>query len=66
MDKIVFATADEKTGACGSVLNLLEDYKFNHVVDVEKDVMQKESEKLIKDFFKDLRKRLNNGKKKSS
>ena len=66
IDKVVFATADERTGACGTVLNLLEDYKFNHVVEVEKDVMQKESETMLKEFFKDLRKRLNNGKKKSS
>ena len=66
IDKVVFATADERTGACGTVLNLLEDYKFNHVVEVEKDVMQKESETMLKEFFKDLRKRLNNGKKKSN
>ena len=29
IDKVVFATQDERTGACGSVLNLLEDYKFD-------------------------------------
>ena len=66
IDKVVFETEDERTGACGTVINLLEDYKFNHVVEVEKNVMQKESEIMIKEFFKDLRKRLNNGKKKFS
>ena len=34
LKKVVIGTMDEKTGACGSVLNLLEDYKFNHVVEV--------------------------------
>ena len=34
--KLYIGTMDEKTGACGSVLNLLTDYKFNHIVDVEK------------------------------
>ena len=36
LKKVVIGTMDEKTGACGSVLNLLEDYKFNHVVEIEK------------------------------
>ena len=48
-------TMDPKTGACGSVLNLLEDYKFNHKVEVETNIMQKECEKILKDFFKYLR-----------
>ena len=48
---------DEKTGACGSVLNLMEEYKFNHIVQVEKYILKDEYEKIIKDFFKYLRKR---------
>ena len=46
---------DEKTGACGSVLNLLTDYKFNHTVDVEKGISEKECKSIIKEFFKELR-----------
>ena len=46
---------DPKTGACGSVLNLNEDYTFNHKVEIETGVMKKESEQLLKDFFKKLR-----------
>ena len=38
--KIYIGALDEKTGAAGSVLNLFEDYKFNHKVEVEKGVMQ--------------------------
>lgn len=54
--KIYIGALDEKTGAAGSVLNLFDDYKFNHKVEVEKGVMQKECENILKDFFKMLRK----------
>ena len=52
--KIYIGTMDEKAGACGSVLNVL-DYKFNHEVEIEKGILQKECEKILKDFFKILR-----------
>ena len=55
--KLYIGTMDEKTGACGSVLNLLEDYKFNHQVEVETGLLNNECEKILKDFFKDLRKK---------
>ena len=47
---------DEKTGAAGSVLNLFEDFTFNHKVTVEIGIMKEECEKILKDFFKELRK----------
>ena len=50
--KVYIGTMDLKTGACGSVLNLLEDYTFNHKVEIEKGIMQQECEKILKDFFK--------------
>lgn len=46
---------DEKTGAAGSVLNLFEDFTFNHKVEVYKDILSSECEKMLKDFFKELR-----------
>lgn len=54
--KIYIGTMDEKTGAAGSVLNLFEDYTFNHKVETEKEIMQDECEKILKKFFKELRK----------
>ncbi len=54
--KVVIGTLDQKTGACGSVLNLFEDYKFNHKVEYKVGVLQKECEEILKEFFKDLRK----------
>ena len=58
--KVYIGTMDEKTGACGSVLNLLTDYEFNHKVEIETKIQQKECEKILKDFFKKLRKLKNN------
>lgn len=54
--KVYIGALDEKTGAAGSVLNLFEDYKFNHQVEVEKGVMQEDCEFILKNFFKMLRK----------
>ena len=54
--KIYIGTSDEKTGAVGSVLNLFEDYTFNHKVEYEKGILKQECEQILKDFFKDLRK----------
>lgn len=53
--KLYIGTMDEKTGACGSVLNLLEDYKFNHKVEYEIGVMQEQCSEILKNFFKELR-----------
>ena len=40
--KIYIGTLDEKTGAAGSVFNLFEDYTFNHKVEIEKGILQKD------------------------
>ena len=55
INKVYIGASDEKTGACGSVLNLLEDYKFNHQVEIEKGICKEECVKILKDFFKELR-----------
>ena len=57
ISKVYIGTDDEKTGACGSKLNLLEDYKFNHIVQVEKYILKEECSQLLKNFFKYLRHR---------
>ncbi len=56
INKVYIGTMDEKTGACGSVLNLLKDYKFNHCVESETGILKSECEEILKSFFKDLRK----------
>lgn len=57
MKKLYVGAMDEKTGACGSVLNLLGDYPFNHIVEVEIGIEKEKCEKALKEFFKELRKK---------
>ena len=54
--KIYFGASDEKTGAIGSVFNLLDDYTFNHKVEYEKGILKNECEEILSNFFKELRK----------
>ena len=53
--KVYIGADDAKTGAVGSVFNLLEDYTFNHIVQFERGILKVECEQLLKDFFKNLR-----------
>ena len=53
--KVYIGAMDKKTGACGSVLNLFEDYTFNHKVELETGILQNDCESLLKTFFKELR-----------
>ena len=55
--KVYIGAMDEKTGACGSVLNLLKDFKFNHNVEIEHGIMKLQCEHILKQFFKELRKK---------
>ena len=53
--KVCFGAMDEKTGACGSVLNIPKDHKFNHIVEIESGIMEKECKEILQKFFKNLR-----------
>lgn len=53
--RVVFATANPKAGCAGSVLNVLQEPKFNHQVQTVCGVMQQESSELLKKFFRELR-----------
>ena len=55
--RVCFGVIDEKTGACGSVLNIPKDYVFNHTVEIESGIMEEECRELLQSFFKNLRKR---------
>ena len=60
--KVYIGAMDEKTGAVGSVLNLFEDYTFNHKVESETGIMEKECQETLKKFFKELRELKRGGK----
>ncbi|RCW60859.1 MULTISPECIES: tRNA adenosine(34) deaminase TadA [Halanaerobium] len=55
--RLVYGASDPKAGAVKSLYQLLNDERFNHQVEVEAGVMEAESAQLLKDFFRDLRKR---------
>ena len=55
--RLVYGASDPKAGAVRSLYQLLDDHRFNHQVEVEAGVLEKESAQLLKDFFRELRKR---------
>ena len=57
--KLYIGTMDPKTGACGSVLNLLQDYPFNHKIEIETGILGQECEQLLKQFLKNYVKKRN-------
>lgn len=59
INKVYVGAMDEKTGACGSKLNLLQDYSFDTKVDIETGIMEEECKIMLKQFFKELRKMKN-------
>ena len=55
LSRLVYAADDPKTGACGSIFNLLQTEELNHKVDIEKGVMEEECQSLIRSFFNQKR-----------
>jgi tRNA(adenine34) deaminase len=49
--RLVFGASDPKTGACGSVVNLMEEVRLNHHAEVTAGVMAQECGRLLSDFF---------------
>jgi tRNA(adenine34) deaminase len=56
ISELIIGTQDPKTGACGSLYNITEDDRLNHRTKVTTGVMQKECAKILKDFFRKIRK----------
>ena len=55
IEKLYFGAYDEKTGACGSKVNLFEKDLFNHNVDIEGGLLKEECGTLLTAFFKKKR-----------
>lgn len=60
INELYFAANDTKFGACGSIHNLAEESKTNHIIKVFSGILSKESEDLLQSFF--AKKRLANKK----
>ena len=56
IERLVFGAREPKTGACGSMVHLLGDAKWNHRFKIEEGVLEFESAALLQEFFKNKRK----------
>ncbi len=54
---LIYGATDPKTGACGSVYNIVDNKKLNHRIKVTKGVLKEECAFLLKEFFR--KKRIN-------
>ena len=55
IENLYIGTMDPKAGACGSVFNIVQEDKLNHQVNVTTGILQEECSRLLKDFFRSLR-----------
>jgi tRNA(adenine34) deaminase len=53
--RLVYGAMDPKTGACGSVMDLVRDSRANHRIEVVGGVLAAEAGVLLKDFFRERR-----------
>jgi len=56
---LYFGAKDPKAGACGSILNIVNHKKLNHRIKVTKGILEEECAKILKEFFKKKRAKLN-------
>lgn len=57
IQKVTIGTLDKKTGACVSLMNILQDERLNHFVEIETGIMEQECREMMQSFFKALRKK---------
>ena len=55
--RLVYAAADPKAGACGSVLTVINHPQLNHQVEVISGVLAEECSALLRAFFRERRRR---------
>lgn len=55
--RVIFGTADPKAGCAGTLMNLLQEPRFNHQTEVIANILQPECASLLTEFFRRLRKK---------
>ena len=53
--RLVYATADPRTGAAGSVFNILQTEQLNHRVELSAGILEQEAATILQAFFRDRR-----------
>jgi tRNA(adenine34) deaminase len=54
---VVFGAYDPKAGCAGTIMNLLDEPRFNHQVKITSGILEEECSQLLTEFFRKLRKR---------
>lgn len=52
IDRLVFGCFDPKTGSCGSIYNIVEDTRLNHIVSVTSGILGDTCSEQLSGFFK--------------
>jgi len=55
LDRLVFAAADPKAGAAGSVLSVVNHPQLNHQMQLEQGILGDEAAELLRSFFRERR-----------
>lgn len=55
--RVVYGTSDPKAGCAGTLMNLLQEPRFNHETELTSDVLQSQCAMLLTQFFRQLRNR---------
>ena len=55
VERVVYAAADPKGGCAGTLMNLLDESRFNHQCEVVPGVMEAECAEMLSGFFRELR-----------
>jgi tRNA(adenine34) deaminase len=55
--RVVYGAADPKGGCAGTLMNLLQEQRFNHQVEITKGIEENACSSLLSAFFKELRER---------
>jgi len=58
--RTVIGCMNPKAGCAGSILNILDDKRFNHQVEITTNVLQEECSSIVKDYFIKLREKKKN------
>lgn len=56
--RVVYAASDKKAGCAGTLMNLLQEERFNHMAIVEAGVLQEDCASMLTRFFRRLRGKL--------
>ncbi len=66
IERVIFGCGDEKGGAAGGFINLLQQETLNHSAEVTPGVLEEESRQLLQSFFAEARKNRKKSLEKSS